>query len=181
MSKNKTFYIFFLWFDTFSNVNFFLHWRMEAVPWVISHTALLCHMINIILWKVMSIVVTSTFIFCHGSAPCHALLIPLQSFHLINTQPPLWRRILNFSRPLLFFTEECLCNIRLSHTSLSSNQTAETLPCSRYQATGSAAGIPTHWGLYSALTFSGSHLFSCENLVSSERTHSGVLPDVSSI
>uniref|UniRef100_A0A3P8TSF9 Transporter n=1 Tax=Amphiprion percula TaxID=161767 RepID=A0A3P8TSF9_AMPPE len=41
------------------------------------------------------------------------------------------------------FTEECLCNIRLSHTSLSSNQTAETLPCSRYQATGSAAVTPT--------------------------------------
>lgn len=46
--------------------------------------------------------------------------------------------VLNFSRPLLFFTEEWLCNIRLSHTRLSSNQAAETLPCSRYQATGPA-------------------------------------------
>lgn len=42
---------------------------------------------------------------------------------------------LNFSRPLLFFTEEWLCNIRLSHTRLSTNQTAQTLPCNRYQAT----------------------------------------------
>lgn len=45
---------------------------------------------------------------------------------------------LNFSRPLLFFTEEWLCNIRLSHTRLSSNQTPQTLPCNRYQATGPA-------------------------------------------
>lgn len=42
---------------------------------------------------------------------------------------------LNFSRPLLFFTEEWLCNIRLSHTRLSTNQRPQTLPCNRYQAT----------------------------------------------
>lgn len=58
------------------------------------------------------------------TAPCHQQPFPAQL--LLG---------LNFSRPLLFFTEEWLCNIRLSHTRLSSNHTAETLPCNRYQAT----------------------------------------------
>lgn len=61
-----------------------------------------------------------------------------------SAPPPSWMQpgyihrsvgVLNFSRPLLFFTEEWLCNIRLSHTRLCSNQAAEALPCSRYQAT----------------------------------------------
>lgn len=42
---------------------------------------------------------------------------------------------LNFSRPLLVFTEEWLCNIRLSHARVSSNQSAETVLCNRFQAT----------------------------------------------
>lgn len=46
-------------------------------------------------------------------------------------------------------------------------------------------GTPTHWGLYSAFTFSGSHLLSCENRLSSKKAHLGfldVFPDfISSI
>lgn len=64
-------------------------------------------------------------------------------------------KVLNISRPLLFFTEEWLRNTRLSHTRLSSNQTAEPLPGNRART-----GTPTHC---LASTFSGSYLVSCVN------------------
>ncbi len=71
----------------------------------------------------------------------------------------------NFSRPLLLFTEEWLCNIRLSHTTLLQSDrwdfTLQPLPGNQ-----ACTGTPTHWGLYSALTLSSSHLVSCENLPS---------------
>lgn len=50
-------------------------------------------------------------------------------------------------------------------TLLQSDVTLQPLPGNR-----ACAGTPTHWGLYSALTFSGSHLPSRGNLVSSKET-----------
>lgn len=94
--------------------------------------------------------------FSDCGAQCHQLFL---MFKLLA---------LDFSRTLLLFTEEWLCNIRLSHTTLlQSDFTLQLLPGNR-----ACAGTPTHWGLYSALTFSSAHLIPCENLSSSGKAHS---------